>query len=80
MYRKRVKRSGERGGESQGRTDKAIKDVKQERWTEIGRRPVGLRYLVSVCAPLHVCVRRFRYTVVRWSLSSSSWLTVSQSQ
>ena len=48
----------EGGGENQGRTDRVIKKVKQEQWTEMGWRPVGLRYLVGVCvcAPLHVCV------------------------
>ena len=48
MYRRRVKRS-EGGGENQGRTDRVIKKVKQEQWTEMGWRPVGLRYLVGVC-------------------------------
>lgn len=45
----------EGGGENQGRTDRVIKKVKQEQWTEMGWRPVGLRYLVGVCVCVRLC-------------------------
>lgn len=35
MYRKREKGSEEQRGESQEKTDKVVKKVKQEEWTEI---------------------------------------------
>ncbi len=40
MYRNRENGREEQRGESQGKTDKVVKKVKQEQWTEIELHPV----------------------------------------